>query len=199
MNDIVATLSPRKPFSILRQTMNEPSARTNPDAPDDVTSRDDDATSRFHPLWIWLAFAIVTSVFGTPADPLSMLLASVFLLGCFCVGAIVAGSSSFVLRIISAVACSVPAAFFVSMFDHPYFVVGAGVTGAISIAMGAWACRLIHRGRLRILACFSAGYLVGSLVGLLGTIGGAIMAAAIAQSSLRASTDDAQAALTCSK
>ena len=66
----------------------------------------------------------------------------------------------------------------------PYSGVILAAHSLASIAAGAWACRSIHRGRLRILICFSLGYVIGCLFGALGVVVGAVVGAISAKRSL---------------
>ena len=53
-----------------------------------------------------------------------------------------------------------------------------------SIAIGYWACRSISRGRFRIIFCFATGYVVGTVLGLIGVAGGAVVGAILANRSM---------------
>lgn len=165
--------------------MDEPSA--NPYAPPTAdTSQPVTASStRLHPLWIWLAIAAATSFFGTPADPISMLIALAFGLGCFCTGAMLGSSMPMVLRVFPFIAWSVPAVWLAGSLGHPYFIAGAVFYAAASVGIGYWTCGTIRVGRVRILVSFCAGYVLGSIFGILGTVGGAVLATMLAQRSMR--------------
>ena len=52
------------------------------------------------PLWTWLTVAVLTAVFGTPADPICMLWALAYGLLSFCVGAVVGSRWHILLRIV---------------------------------------------------------------------------------------------------
>lgn len=167
--------------------MNEPSANPYASPTADTSIPSSHPSTRLHPLWIWLGIAVVTSFFGTPADPISTLIALAYGLGCFCFGAILGSSIPAVLRVLPLIVWAVPAACLAMFFGHPYFIAGAIVYAAVSVAIGFWTCRSIHAGRLRLLASFCAGYVVGTTVGILGTIGGAVVATMLARRSLRMS------------
>lgn len=90
------------------------------------------------------------------------------------------------LRVLPLILWVVPAVWLAILFHNAYFIVGAVFYGLISIGIGAWACRTIQHGRLRILASFCAGYLLGSMVcGVFGTVAGAVLATIVARRSLR--------------
>ena len=174
------------PVAARNPHMNQPSA--NPYAPPSVDVSQTTATTstgELRPLWIWLGIAAVTSFFGTPADPISMLIALAFGLVCFCVGAILGSSLNLILRTLPLFLWIAPASWLALSFGGSYFAVGAAVYGLASIGIGVWACRRIQRGRLRIFSCFFAGYVLGSFVGAIGTVAGAVIAANLARRSLR--------------
>ncbi len=133
------------------------------------------------PLWIWLAIAALASVFGTPADPYSMLFALAYGLVCFWIGVVLASAAYFVLRIL-------PLVLFVAAAIWGLAVTGGDLAldvmlwyGAMSIACGAWAFRAIHHVPWRILAGFSFGYALGIIGGPAGVIVGAVFGAELAR------------------
>jgi len=137
------------------------------------------------PLWIWLAIAVIMSTCATPADPASMFIALAYGLVCLCVGAVLGSSLHLAPRALPLILWIVPAAWLALSFGNHYFAIGAAIYGAVSIWIGACACWRIQYGRLRILTCFCAGYVLGSVLGILGTVGGAVLAALLARRSLR--------------
>ena len=143
------------------------------------------STNELIPLWIWLAIAVVTSFFATPADPISMLIALAFGLVCFCVGAVLGSSLHVVFRLLPLVLWIAPASWLAFSFGGPYFAIGAAVYGLSSVGIGVWTYRRIQHGRLRIISCFCIGYVLGSFVGALGTAAGAVIAVILARRSLR--------------
>ena len=136
------------------------------------------------PLWIWLAIAVLTSFLGTPADPISLLIALAYGLVSFCVGAMLGSSLNMIVRVLPVIFWAIPAIFLAISSGGFYFFVGAVCCGLASIMIGFWSCRRIQRGRLRILAWFCAGYILGSIVGALGTVAGAVLGAILAKRSL---------------
>lgn len=139
-------------------------------------------------LWIWLGVAVAISFLGTPADPVSMLIALAYGLISFWVGAILGSSLNMIARVISAVIWIIPAVVFALAGVASYFLtVGIGYL-VISIVMGFWTWRRINNGRLRIILFFSAGYVLGSVLGPPGTVGGAVLGGILAKKSL-AKTD----------
>jgi MFS family permease len=166
--------------------MNDPS--TNPYGLPPAAVVDDEAVPPdIHPLiplWGWLAIAVATSFFGTPADPVSMLIALAYGLISFCVGAALASSLHIVVRVLPLIVCATTFCLAIAT-DGPYRGVVAACYAAVSIGMGFWAYRGINNGRKRILSCFGAGYVVGSLLGPFGTIAGAVLGTLLAKGSLR--------------
>ena len=66
-----------------------------------------------------------------------------------------------------------------------YFVSVAVLYSLVSMVAAAWAFRSIEHGRIRILTSFCGGYVIGSFVGVLGTVAGAILGAFLAERSVR--------------
>jgi MFS family permease len=145
--------------------------------PGENLSHPTSAPSReLHPLWIWLAIMVLTTFLGTPADPISKPLALAYGLLCFWVGYILGSRTRLILRLLPLVLCIAAAAWLTSLTVHYHIAISA-CYGLMSIGIGMWANRRIQRGQLRIVACFSAGYAIGSLVGPLGTVLGAAVGA----------------------
>jgi hypothetical protein len=132
------------------------------------------------PLWIWLGMSVVTGFFGTPADPVSVLTFLSIGLVYFWAGAILASSLNIVIRVLPAILCIVAAIPFVGVGFHGVVLLSycAG-----SMLFGFWASRSIDTGRFRIIACFSAGY-------VLGCVFGAVLGAILAKGSLREHSGD---------
>jgi hypothetical protein len=132
------------------------------------------------PLWVWLAIAVPAAFFGSPADPIAMLLALAHGLLSFCFGTVIGSRSHILLRLLVLMLSSVMA-----FALAPLVVFSAGVCyGVFSVAAGVWAWRHIRHGRLRILVCFVVGFVIGSLIGPLGTSAGAVVGALLAKRSL---------------
>jgi MFS family permease len=148
--------------------------------PDTVQS-----TNRLLPLWIWLAFAAVTSFFGTPADPISMLAALAYGLISFVVGAVLGSSLPVFLRVLPALLWAGLGLWLALSVSEPVYVAGHILYASVSIVIGAWTSRFIQRGRVRILAFFCTGYVLGSIVGIVGTVAGAVVATILAIRSLQ--------------
>ncbi|MGM0488294.1 MAG: hypothetical protein ACQESR_16215 [Planctomycetota bacterium] len=136
------------------------------------------------PLWIWLGVAVLASFFGTPPDPISMIIALAYGLISFWVGAILGSSLKMSVRIIPAVLWCIPAIALALLNSLYFFLVVWLCYLMVSIIIGFWASRRINNGRLRIILYFSAGYVLGSVVGALGTVAGAVLGALLAKSSL---------------
>ena len=137
------------------------------------------------PLWIWLAGSVLASWLSAPADPISMIMALGCGLVCFCAGAVL--GSRVYLGMLAAIICLALSALLpvVSFgWGWPYSAVVSVVYGFVSIVAGAWACRSIQHGRLRILISFSLGYVIGCLFGVLGVVVGAVAGAILAKRSL---------------
>lgn len=165
--------------------MNQPSA--NPYAPpsaDASASAESSRDRQLIPLWIWLGVAVAISVLGTPADPISMLLALAYGLISFWVGAILSSPLNVIVRVIPGIIWIIPAIALAVMNVASYFMVVGLCYLVVSIVMGFWAWRRIRNRRLRIALCFSAGYVLGSVVGPLGTVAGAVIGAILAKRSL---------------
>ena len=139
---------------------------------------------RLFPLWIWLGIAVVASWLGTPADPQSMFIALAYGLVSFCAGAILGSSLNIIVRVVPVIIVVVPVIYFV-LPDGGYYAVVALCYVLACIPLGFWACRIIGSGRLRIISCFCAGYVLGTIaVPLLGTVVGAALGAILAKRSL---------------
>ena len=155
--------------------MDEPS--TNPYAPptaDSLPPPGVDFTD-LRPLWIWLAISAAIALLGTPADPISQLVALAYGLAFFCGGSILASRLPIVIRVVPLLLWLAPAGWLASSFGHVNVIIGAMIYALVSIVMGHRAHRSIHYRRGQILGAFYCGYVVGSLAGILGTIGGAVL------------------------
>jgi len=144
--------------------------------------------NRLLPLWVWLGISVLASFFVAPADPTSMLIATVYGVVCFFFGALAGFHRRALFRVLILVICLVPIAILV------FLSAGADPTdirlhvelcyGLASAMFGFSASRNIKNGQVRIIACFCAGYLLGSIVGGLGTIAGAVLGVFLANRSL---------------
>ncbi len=136
------------------------------------------------PLWIWLGIAVLTSFLAVPADLISILIALAYGLVSFWVGAILGSSLSRGARVASSLLWCILATALTLWNVPSYSVVVSLCYLMASIALGFWASHRISNGRFRIILCFSVGYLLGSVVGVLGTIAGAALGVILAKSSL---------------
>lgn len=145
------------------------------------------------PIWSWLAIAILTTIFGVPADPLSALVCLGWGLIFFLVGVFLGTSASVVLRVLIVLGlCQVGAYValtYVRMGRGPPIewailaTVGWCYTVA-SISCGHWASWKVGPGMRRIVLCFGAGYTLGLLLGPLGVIAGSVAGVSLARKSL---------------
>jgi hypothetical protein len=161
---------------------------TNPYAPPLADNATNDASRRYIellPLWTWLFVVVLTSILGTPADPISMLIPLIFGLISFWVGAILGSKVHLIVRLLPLIPWIAVAAWFArGGFD--LFTIIVQCLGVISIVMGAWSSRRIRRGRFRIIGSFSVGYVLGTIAGPLGTAVGAVTATVLARRSVHA-------------
>lgn len=161
------------PFLCCDQMDHQPA---NPYAPPDTAALATDSGSRddqLRPLWIWLSSAIVLSLVGSPAELISIAMALAHGLVSFWVGVVLGSSLNVTARVVLALLLFVLA---ITLLIMASMIVIVGVCYLIvSILTGAWATRRLVRGRLRILSCFSLGYVLGSMMGPLGTVGGAVV------------------------
>ncbi len=141
-------------------------------------------TSQLLPLWIWLGIAVGVSFFCTPADPVTVLLALAFGLICFGLGCVVSSFWHPMLRLLTLVLWGATVVWLFLSADGLYFVSGVALYSLVSLVAGVWAYRAIQHGRIRILASFCGGYVIGSFAGILGTVAGAILGALLAKCSL---------------
>ncbi|MCE9547452.1 MAG: hypothetical protein K8T25_18425 [Planctomycetia bacterium] len=142
------------------------------------------SNGELRPLWTWLTIALLISAFVAPADPFSMLLSLAYGLLCFWAGCI-AGSRTNVIVRIAVLILWLIAAIAIDVSIRQTFAAIAAFYGLASIVCGAWAFRRLGEGRLRILALFSAGYFLGSVLGPLGTAGGSVLGALVARKLVR--------------
>lgn len=134
------------------------------------------------PLWVWLAFAILASFFGSPADPISMLLALAYGLLSFCFGTVVGSRWHILLRLLLLMLWGVVSfAFAPLLIFGSTFVLPGVYYGALSVALGVWAWRHIRTGRLRVLVCFVVGFVIGFPIGPFGTAAGAVVGVILAR------------------
>ncbi len=143
------------------------------------------------PIWIWLGIAVIASFVGTPADPVSLLIALAYGLISFLVGAVLGSSLHIVLRCIPALLwCGAHLALrqtpLAAEFTAYYATVHVSYITS-SIAFGYWASRRLGTARFRILLWFSIGYALGSVVCVIGTVAGAVTGAFLARRSLASS------------
>ena len=137
---------------------------------------------RLRPLWIWLGVAVAVSFLGTPADPITMLIALAFGLTCFIIGCAASSVSHLFLRALLIIGALLVGIKLVELWkDWPV----ASVYAFASMGFGYWACRSIESGKLRIITAFCGGYVFGSILGMVGTVGGAVAGAILADCSLR--------------
>lgn len=151
---------------------------------DATTSAERSRERQLLPLWIWLAIAVVASFLGTPADPTSLLVALANGLISFSVGVILGLPINMMIRLIPAVLWTFPAIALALVNGGSFFIIVALCYVVASIAIGFWASRRIINGRFWIILCFAAGYVLGSAVGILGTVTGAVLGAILAKRSL---------------
>ncbi len=142
-------------------------------------------TSQLLPLWLWLGIAVGVSFFCTPADPVTVLLALAFGMICFGLGCVVGSHGHPVLRLFPLVLWGAVVVWLVLSDWGTYFVSVAVLYSLVSMVAAAWAFRSIEHGRIRILTSFCGGYVIGSFVGVLGTVAGAILGAFLAERSVR--------------
>jgi hypothetical protein len=154
-------------------------------SPTPISDSDRAGASKNHlrPLWIWLAAGTLMPFFGTPADPVSMLIAMAYGLVSFCIGCVLGSSASVWLRGLCLVLWLAPSGS-IGLGFSSFFLGDMLLFGLASSAMGVWACRSLEARRLRILASFAAGFIAGSFAGLIGTVGGAVLATLLANRSL---------------
>lgn len=138
------------------------------------------------PLWTWLAVAAGVSFFCTPADPLSMLIALALGLLFFSLGCVVGSNWRPVLRLLPVVIWGVIVVWLSLSTNGWYFATGVAAYSLVSIVAGAWACRSIQHGRVRVLVSFCGGDVVGSFAGIVGTVAGAIIGVLLAKHSVKA-------------
>lgn len=138
------------------------------------------------PLWTWLAVAAGVSFFCTPADPVAMLVASALGLFFFSLGCVVGSNCHPLLRLLPMVLWGVIVVWLFLSTNGWYFATGVAAYSLVSIIAGAWTCRSIQHGRVRVLASFCGGYVVGSFAGIVGTVAGAIIGVLLAKHSAKA-------------
>ena len=141
-------------------------------------------SNRFGPLWGWLVVAVLAGYFGTPADPVSMLIALAYGLASFCVGCVLGSLLDLRLRVLILILWLVPGAFVGVILSGVFFIGDMACFALLSIGMGFWACQALRYGRLRILAAFCVGFVIGSFAGLIGTVFGAVTATMLANRSM---------------
>jgi hypothetical protein len=164
--------------------MNEP-----PENPYSPPSAEASATAskRYYelvPLWIWLGIVVAISLLGTPADPISMLLAMAYGLATFLMGAVIGSSLNITIRILFAVLWVVPVVPLTFFSTGSHADVGLLCYSVAGLVFGFWTCRRIERGCFRVMVYLSVGYVLGSVFGLLGTVAGAALGAILARRSL---------------
>jgi hypothetical protein len=163
-------LSGQRPFCQLGDfLMSEDSNRENvqASAPSDQTPRRLGGT---RVLWVWLAFAAIISLFGSPPDPFCMFLAIQYGLISFLVGVCLASGWPLAVRVLAFAVWCYPTA--IPMWgrwstDGPGFAMAvvAVAYGVLSVAAGFAAFRSLRSlaGYRRILAGFAAGYALGAV------------------------------------
>lgn len=135
-------------------------------------------------LWVWLILAVSVSLWGSPADPISIWLALAFGLLAFGVGAVQAASLPRVVRLVFLIAWLIAVGGLSIWGGVSATMVGAWIYGLGSIGLGWTASARLSEGRTRIVFAFCAGYVFGSILGPLGTIAGAITGALLARGTL---------------
>ena len=145
-------------------------------------------TSHLLPLWIWLGIAVGVSFFCTPADPVTELLALALGMICFGLGCVVGSHWHPMLRFFPLVLWGAIVIWLLISDWGLYFVCGVVLYAFVSMVAGAWAFRSIEQGHIRILTSFCGGYVIGSFVGVLGTVAGGILGALLAERSVRPTT-----------
>ena len=116
------------------------------------------------PFWAFTLNTVSWSVLGTPADPLSTVLAMWFGWGVFIAGNLI-GSRQAVQRwsgggllVTTILLC------FAFGFQNVVHWLAVLVYLPSSLSLGWWAARVIRRRRARLLVWFSGGFLLGSIV-----------------------------------
>ncbi len=102
----------------------------------------------------------------------------------FSLGCVVGSNWHPVLRLLPVVLWSVNVVWFFLSTNDWHFTTGVAIYFLVSIIAGAWACRSIQYGRVRVLASFCGGYLIGSVAGIVGTVAGAIIGVLLAKYSV---------------
>lgn len=98
-----------------------------------------------------------------------------------CLGCFVGSSWHPVLRALPLVLWGLIVVCLFLSADGLYLATGVALYSLVSLVAGAWAYRSIQQERIRILASFCGGYLIGSFAGILGTVAGAILGALLAK------------------
>jgi hypothetical protein len=126
------------------------------------------------PLWIWAVVSALTSLLGAQQDPIAMILVLAFGLISFCTGTVLASTLHVAIRVLPLVSVAILT---FSYTAHDTYIATAAVCyGLLCVGMGAWACKEIRFGHLRILSSFCGGYAFGSIPIALTTTIGAIWA-----------------------
>lgn len=136
------------------------------------------STASLTPLWIWLAISFVFGFAISPADTISLVLILGFNLILLWQGALLATRNDGRLASLK-YAC---AAIGIFLWIYLLYLIGGRVVVSIlyvaaGTGAGVWCWRTIPRGRLTIFACFSAGYILGAVLGLVGLLPGAVVGA----------------------
>lgn len=141
-------------------------------------SRDLGSTASLTPLWIWLAISFVFGFAISPADTLSLALVMGFNLILLWQGALLATRNDGRLASLKYACAAIGIILWIYLL---YVIEGRVVVSILYVAAGtgagAWCWRTIPRGRLTIFACFSIGYVLGALLGLVGLLPGAVVGA----------------------
>lgn len=186
-------------------TNRQRSAATNPyaapNAPESNLESEESPSNHFGAIWFWLIASLLFCFSGTVADPVTKLIGLVNGLLSFLGGAAynssrrVRNRRSFrvALAILGiAVAGAMNAPCLIPLVNAPSLFAAWLVYIFASIASGCLAARQIKRGPVRILASFTIGMVLGTLIGgLLGMVGGGVAGTLLADLSLRRGTTGA--------
>lgn len=129
------------------------------------------------PLYIWLGSAVVVFVLDTPADPISILPAMASGLATLWIGMVIGSSINLTIRILFAVIWGIPVVLLAFVSTGSYAAVGLLCHSLAGLNFGFWMCRRFERGAFRLMAYLSVGYVLGSVLGIMGAVFlGAILA-----------------------
>ncbi|RCS42120.1 hypothetical protein DTL42_20025 [Bremerella cremea] len=122
------------------------------------------------PLWMWLPLSIAAAYFGTPADPISELIAMGINLLWLWIGTAIGALSYWPLRFATVLGLGLPLGVLTFLLGPYYLPAGAVIYILANLCLGALSWRSIPQGRLTILGGLSLGYVVGSILCLVGSL-----------------------------